>query len=43
MFSHLEEDEYELVFGDTRSSSSHVASSNKASFTFKNSEVIEAK
>lgn len=42
VFSHPEEEEYELIFGDKRSSSSHVVSSNKTSFAFKNSEIEEA-
>jgi len=43
VFDFSEEDEYQLVFGDKRSSAKYVDSSNKISFTFKHSEIVEAK
>lgn len=42
VFEYGQEDEYQLVFGDKRSSAKYVDSSNKISFTFKHSEVKEA-
>lgn len=43
VFNFSKEDEYQLVFGDKRSSAKYVDSSNIISFTFKHSEIIEAK
>lgn len=42
VFNFSKKDEYQLVFGDKRSSAKYVDSSNKISFTFKHSEIEEA-